>query len=330
MGYAALRRGLVGAVLGFTAGVAFTGAAQAGEPVELLAVTSSNPFNFVAALDDPNAGGPVDLEAQLVFPEGSGEDELLPAMIFVHGAGGPQAHHQTWLSLFRDLGIATVYADHFAPRGKDSAVGSHIQLTGAAMTADALNMLKALAEHPRIDPERIGIMGASKGGGVALYSAWNPMRRQIAGALDFAVHIPLYPTCVYWDEKDFTEAPVQVLVGGEDDWTGLEHCVASVEEFKAAGYANVGIRIYDGAPHGFDSGVDLRTIGHAYTVASCRFSIGADGRDYASGIYMENGEAKRAGLRDCAGKGATYGGDAAALEAAKADVRALLTETLLR
>jgi len=300
------------------------------EQKETLIVTSANPFNFIAALADPKAGGEVRLEAALAFPPEAKETDKFPAMIFIHGAGGPQPHHKRWLELIRAMGIVTVYADHFKPRGKSSAVGSHIQLTGAAMAVDALNMLAALSAHPRIDADRIGIMGASKGGGVTLYSAWTPLRQRIVGNRDFAAYIPLYPTCIYWDKKDFTLSPVMVMVGENDDWTGAEHCRKSVAEFRAAGFENIDIKVYEGAPHGFDSGVKSRKIERAYSVANCRFSIGPDGRDYASGIFMDTAENKRKGLGQCATRGVTYGGDDHAMTLAKADVRSFLKATLFR
>ena len=56
-----------------------------------------------------------------------------------------------------------------------------------ANLADALAALKLLATHPRIDPARIGVMGFSRGGQVALYSSLEPLRR---GVIDGDLALP--------------------------------------------------------------------------------------------------------------------------------------------
>lgn len=295
---------------------------------ETLTVESADPFNFVEALADPKAGGSIQLEVDLTFPDGA--KGTTPAVVFVHGAGGPQPHHETWLRFFRELGLATAYADHFKPRGKGSAVGSHIRLTGAAMAVDALHILNTLAAHPRVDPERIIIMGGSKGGGVALYTSWRPLQQAISPAETYAAHIPLYPTCMHWDQPETTGKPILVLLAENDDWTGVEQCLESVEAFREAGYSNVKARVYAGALHGFDSMVPRTKVPRAFSVVNCRFSIDPDGKDYANGKFMGTPESKRASLGACISRGATYGMNVAALDAAQMDVRRFLEATISR
>ena len=147
-----------------------------------LRVVAVHGFSRVYSLptSNPTAGDKVTINAELRFPKDGKEPEKIPAMVFVHGSGGPLPRHQKWLRLFREMGFATVYANHFKPRGVSSTVGNQTRVTGAMMTADALYLLNALTKHPRIDPNRIGIMGGSKGGGVAFYVTWNPLRKAIA------------------------------------------------------------------------------------------------------------------------------------------------------
>lgn len=296
---------------------------------EQLQVRSQNPFNFVEILSGTQTD-PVDLSIDLQRPAGHRPGTKVPAVLFVHGAGGPQAHHERWRAMFRKLGLATAYADHFAPRGKASAVGSHIQLTGAAMTADAFSILKALAAHPDIDPDRIAIMGASKGGGVALYSAWKPLQEKLSPGRRFAAHIALYPTCVLWNEPDPTGAPVFVLLGAEDNWTGVDQCRMSVGRFRQAGHDEFSDKVYPNARHGFDSSASNRSIPNAYSVVECVFSIGRDGKDYADGLFMNTPQNKRKALSNCIKRGVTYGGNRDALNAAQKDVGEFLRETLLK
>lgn len=296
---------------------------------KVIAVTSTNPFDFHALIQDPTAGGAVPLEAELIFPPNAPEDRKLPAVIFVHGSSGPLGRHERWLGLIHDLGIATIRADHLRARGQFSTIGDHTNLTGAAMTADVLRLLKAAAAHPRLDPARIGIMGSSKGGGVAIYGAWTPLRRRIAGEQRFAVHIALYPPCIYWQRKDFSGAPILLMIGSEDNWTGVRHCVESTRELQEAGVGNIEVKLYSGAHHGFDSGTALRTISNGYSLVDCRFEIGPDGQEYASGIRMGSVETKRRALEACAKRGVTLGGRQD-LSEAMSDVRMFLQKTLLQ
>jgi dienelactone hydrolase len=48
--------------------------------------------------------------------------------------------------------------------------------TREAAWADRLGALRLLAPHPRIDPDRVRIIGFSDGGQVALYTALEPTR----------------------------------------------------------------------------------------------------------------------------------------------------------
>jgi acetyl esterase/lipase len=62
------------------------------------------------------------------------------------------------------------------------------------MILDLYRSLAVLAGHPRIDPNRIAVMGFSRGGQAALYGTlkrfhklWNPT------GIDPAAYIALYP-----------------------------------------------------------------------------------------------------------------------------------------
>jgi hypothetical protein len=56
-------------------------------------------------------------------------------------------------------------------------------------TVDAYRPLAVLGRHPRIDAERIAVMGFSKGGSVALHSGIRRFQRSHGpGGLMFAAH----------------------------------------------------------------------------------------------------------------------------------------------
>ena len=92
--------------------------------------------------------------------------------------------------------------------------------------ADALVALKLLATHPRIEPARIGVLGFSKGGQVALYTELEPFRQAvIADDIRFALHVAFYPYCSDWYMSErLTKAPMLLLLGGQDDYTPAGPC----------------------------------------------------------------------------------------------------------
>lgn len=298
---------------------------------EVLSIESASPYSMKDLIEHPAAKGDVMLKAELVFPEGASETEKLPVMVYVHGSGGPLDRHQKWLRLFRDMGIATLQADHFAPRGVTSTVGDQSNVTGAMMTADALAILKALANHPRIDPNRIGIMGSSKGGGVATYVAWNPIRKAVSGDKAFAVHIPLYSTCAHWENMDFTGAPLLMMIGDQDRYTGVTQCVESIDAMRAAGYTAASVKLYPGAYHAFDDDRGVRQLSDGFSVTKCRFVVKADGEtiEETSGLSMDNKSDRLSAFRRCATPGVTLGGNQVMPEAMK-DVKAFVSKTLLK
>jgi|TARA_Y100000294_G_scaffold175624_2_gene196167 dienelactone hydrolase len=298
---------------------------------EMIAVVSASPYNFVSLMNNPRAGGAITINAELRFPKDGKESRKIPAMVFVHGSGGPLPRHQKWLRLFREMGIATAYANHFKPRGVRETVGNQTRVTGEMMTADSLYLLNALAEHPRIDPNRIGIMGGSKGGGVAWYVTWNPLREAIAKEKQFAASIPLYPPCIYWEKKDFTDKPMLMMIGDKDDWTGVDQCVSSIQEIQAAGYSNMQVKLYKGAYHGFDSDKGIRQFSKGYDLTKCKLVVQADGRviEMTSGYGTDTPETKKKMFAGCVSKGVTLGGNHVMPQAMQ-DVREFLTKALLQ
>jgi dienelactone hydrolase len=172
-------------------------------------------------------------------------------------------------------------------------------------------------------------MGGSKGGGVAFYVAWNPLRIAIAKDHEFAAHIPLYPACVYWEKKDFSRKPIMMMLVAKDNYTGVQHCVESMKEIQNAGYDNIEVKLYPGAYHAFDGDGGIRQNDRGYSFVDCRFTVRADGRDFASGMSMDTVDNKRKAIRGCATKGVTLGGNLV-MGQAMTDVRQFLTKALLQ
>jgi dienelactone hydrolase len=91
------------------------------------------------------------------------------------------------------------------------------QLGRLNMVVDAYRALELLAKDVRIDPNRIAVMGFSRGGQSALYSAMTRLyqAKGPANNLRFAAHIAVYPDCLtaYRNDTDVGGIPIRMLHG---------------------------------------------------------------------------------------------------------------------
>ncbi len=250
----------------------------------------------------------------------------VPAMVIAHGSGGVDAREAAWADRLTALGLATFVVDSFTPRNVRETATDQGRLPTAANVADALAALPLLATHPRIDPERVGVIGFSKGGQVALYTALEPFRRAvITDDRRFAAHVALYPYCSDWYTAErVTSAPMLLLLGGRDDYTPAEACRGYAEWFRAAG-ADTTVVTYANAYHDFDSDRSPRFVRELVTGRGCNMGVDLD---HLTVKLRGTGEditasASRYG-RDCLARGATIGGDGEARRRAPEDVAAFL------
>ena len=110
-------------------------------------------------LSGKKEGKPVVLAGELRIPKtGTGR---LPAVVLVHGSGGIVSFVDAWAQWLNGMGVATFEMDSFTGRGIVSTTNDQGQLSRLAMIGDAYRALELLAKHPRIDPERIALMGFS-------------------------------------------------------------------------------------------------------------------------------------------------------------------------
>ena len=159
-----------------------------------------------------------------------------PALVIAHGSGGILAGREhAWAARMNALGGATFVLDSFTPRGFAATGDDQARLPLSASVADALSALRLLASHPGIDASRIGIMGFSKGGQVALYTALEPFRKAVLDSdLRFAVHVAFYTSCsVAYRANEVTKAQIFFLLGATDDFTPAAHCVRYADWFRS-------------------------------------------------------------------------------------------------
>lgn len=206
----------------------------------------------------PHLKDGVKVDGKLTLPEVSGR---VPAVLVLHSRAGIDGTGMFYAEALNRAGIATLEIRMFhgaAQMPRDSRQN----------LPHAFGALKFLAENPAIDAERIGIMGFSRGGGLAIMTAtqaYGDMYTQ--GKLRFAAHLSLYPACVphqgvaegRWMafEKGvydkWTGKPVHILAGEQDDYdVDADACLRFVQSLPAGARPNFGVTVYPGATHGWE------------------------------------------------------------------------------
>lgn len=179
----------------------------------------------------------------------------LPAVILIHGSGGLGEFVERWAQEFNSIGVAAFLLDSFSGRGITSTVDDQSQLATLAMMVDAYRALGVVAQHPRIDPNRIAVMGFSKSAVAAVYSSNERFRNMYAPPnLQFAAHIGLYTPCniTYREDDKVTGKPIRLYHGLADDYVPVGPCRAYVERLKKTG-VDVTLTQYPGAYHNYDN-----------------------------------------------------------------------------
>jgi len=313
-------------VVSFALSLALAPGAQAQlvARVEMHAFASST-LTDPQFLSGEQIGMPVMLGGELRLPRPG--TERLPAVILVHGSGGVSGGVDAWARFLNDLGVATFVLDAFTGRGLVSVSGDQAKLGRLNMIADSYRALELLSRHARIDPQRIAVMGFSRGGQAALYSSVKRFQRMhLAPGLGFAAYIVFYPDChtTYTDGDDVVDKPIRILHGAADDYNPPAPCRAYVTRLQKAG-RDVQMSEYPDAHHVFDSpATRVPTKSPAsQTVRRCRLEEAEGGR-------IINSATKQVFTYEdpCVERGPMIGyNEAAAREAQKA-VREFVTATL--
>jgi dienelactone hydrolase len=256
----------------------------------------------------------------------------VPAMVIVHGSGGVhQVREGRYLEEFASIGLAGFVIDSFTPRGVKDTVADQSKVPTSQMIRDALAALQFLATHARIDAARIGVIGFSKGGSVSLLS---DDQRAYKSGPQFAVHIPVYPGCSTQYRHPKPTAPILMLLGEKDNYTGTAPCSEYAERILQAG-GDVTVIIYSDAHHGFDGADNIKGniwLAHAQNYMDCHIYIEDDGRlvDVKTGKVLDSTRKYfEVVQKTCMRQGATVATNLKAKRQSMKDIKSFLTKKLL-
>ena len=265
--------------------LAVTAASAQSMPKEVAARVEIYPIPSLTISDqqfltgDAN-GTAVTVAGEFRIAQGTGR---LPVVVMMHGSSGVSSTTEAWVHSFNAMGISTFVIDGFSGRGL-TVVGPNQALLGRLnLILDIYRSLDILARHPRVDPERIVLMGFSRGGQAALYASLDRFNKTWnKSGVQFAAYIPFYPDCStrYVGDTEVAARPIRIFHGTPDDYNPVASCKAFVTRLQEA-KRDVVLTEYPDSAHSFDSGllgVSAVTVSaNAQTARNCHIREGEGG-----------------------------------------------------
>lgn len=241
---------------------------------------SHSPFTLWEVGKSEQLDPPTDAQAVLFMPTDASATAPVPAVILLHGAAGVLgARELTYGAQFAEMGVAALVVDAFGAR-RDRATGfidRLLQVTETMLVADAYSGLRHLNSLPKIDGDRVALMGFSYGGLSTMLAAFEQTAKTLSpDGLRFAAHVSFYGPCLArFDNTQATGAPVLLLAGSEEEIIDRERCNEVVEDLREGG-AQAEFVMYDGAYHQWDGRfAGPRTIGR--NLAPCELNVNERG-----------------------------------------------------
>ena len=201
---------------------------------------------------------PVTIAGELRYPLHSNSKKL-PVVIIVHGSGGINPANESWAYQLNAVGIATFGIDSFSGRGLKSVSTDQAKLARLAGTIDAFKADEMLQQHPNIDPNKIALIGSSRGGTAVIYTAMKRLQELWSVNFKAVATYPFYPSC--FDELNRDEdvtMPIHAFHGEIDDYASKEQCKNWLARLSAKGASVTSVE-FKNAAHSFDNSLGPST-----------------------------------------------------------------------
>jgi len=292
--------------------------------VEIYAIPSVTISDQQFLTGDAN-GKPVTVAGEFRVAQGTGR---LPVVVMMHGSSGVAGTTEAWTHQFNAMGISTFVIDGFSGRGLTSVSTNQALLGRLNLIVDIYHSLEILAKHPRVDPDRIVLMGFSRGGQAALYASLNRFHKLWnRSGVQFAAYIPFYPDCAtsYASETEIADKPIRIFHGIPDDYNPVASCKPYIQRLREAG-RDVVLTEYPDAQHGFDTPLNVGAVitsTGAQTVRGCKI------REGEGGVLINVSTSQPFSYKDaCVELNPHVGGNAAATAAARIAVSDFVRQVL--
>ena len=233
---------------------------------------SSSPYDLDVLLSQSNVAEASMGMGRLSLPAKASEAHPVPAVVILPGGAGaiPGRENET-AKMLTDNGIAVFVLDNLKPRGISEGMPDELKIMGVSefdAVADAYAALRTLNKHLAIDPQRIGLLGFSKGGVAARMSLDERIYEKLAPDVTaFALHVDFFGPCyAKMQIRHTTGSPlVSFRAEREEGSHYLATCAAEEALLREAGSA-VSSVVYSKAEHG----VKAEHLAGAKTIASSK------------------------------------------------------------
>jgi dienelactone hydrolase len=156
------------------------------------------------------------------IPKGEGRLEgRLPVVVLQHGSGGMGANIEMWSRNLNEISVSTLALDGFTGRGLVGVDTNQALLGRLNFVLDTYRALDVLAQHPRVDPERVALIGFSRGGHAALYASLKRFHKMWnRSGIEFAAYVPFYPDCAttFIVDTEVIDRPIRIFGGTVDNY----------------------------------------------------------------------------------------------------------------
>ena len=232
--------------------------------------TACQPAIYFVEFPTPDLmhGGSLTVKGKLTLPDRCRRHSRypVPAVVILHGSAGVDFRGAFYADALNEVGIATLEIDMWEAR---NVAGATNRPPLPMMTyPDAFGALNLLAARPEVDAERIGVLGFSWGGVIAMATATENNQGAKFGYGDtrFKAHVAHYPLCYGYNNpyipysefgsqagNPLTGAPIVIQIGDRDayDESPLP-CRQLKASLPAAEQAGVEVVAYDNAEHAWD------------------------------------------------------------------------------
>ena len=178
----------------------------------------------------------------------------VPAMVVMHGTSGIDSRTLYFADELPKLGIAALLVDY--KTGVFTSPSNRPQSDVFLPVAFAAH--KQLSANPKIDKNKIGIMGFALGGQLTLASTLKDNIDKWLGndKTGFKLHLAYYPGCKYFINKlksaIVKDSPIKLYYSTTDSYGEGEFCPKLREELNDRNFKSADFVSYEGATTGFD------------------------------------------------------------------------------
>ena len=221
---------------------------------EEISFDSHSPRNLLDYVDGVENDEKFTIPGLLTFPDDNQEKYPVMIMVMNSGCGLYKREFTNGEDILRE-GVAILEIDNCKPRGlsifNPIGAGNFNILNPWMGAADALFALKFLQNHPKVDPDKIGIMGFSWGGQVTMWTGLDIIRKSIVGEeKDFSLRVSYYPYCRSFDVPNYSKNKLHFFIGEKDAAPPI-YCEKMVDSFNEKGF-DLSIDVFPDAHHNFD------------------------------------------------------------------------------